>query len=94
MVPGTTPRSGPTTRANPARPVPRREPFSQVVRPSPTQGAQFPVTVDVDLPAPIRARCTELGDGALYAVKTLARQPADDPRLGERAGRLGSARFP
>ncbi|MFJ7945080.1 hypothetical protein ACIQ6K_15730 [Streptomyces sp. NPDC096354] len=48
------------------------------------------MTVDVDLPAHIRARCTELGDGALYAVKTLARQLADDPCLGERAGRLGA----
>ncbi|MEU2060982.1 SMI1/KNR4 family protein [Streptomyces sp. NPDC013455] len=47
------------------------------------------MTVDVDLPDHIRARCTELGDGVLYAVRTLARQLADDPRLGERAGRLG-----
>ncbi|MGW3622522.1 SMI1/KNR4 family protein [Streptomyces sp. NPDC000880] len=47
------------------------------------------MTVNVDLPDHIRARCTELGDGVLYAVKTLARQLADDPRLGERAGRLG-----
>ncbi|WP_406387737.1 SMI1/KNR4 family protein [Streptomyces sp. NBC_00887] len=47
------------------------------------------MTVDVDLPDHIRARCIELGDGVLYAVKTLARQLADDPRLGERAGRLG-----
>lgn len=47
------------------------------------------MTVNVDLPDRIRARCTELGDGVLYAVKTLAQQLADDPRLGERAGRLG-----
>lgn len=46
------------------------------VSPSPTQGARFPVTVSVDLPDRIRARCTELGDGVLYAVKTLARQLA------------------
>lgn len=43
----------------------------------------------VDLPDHIRARCGELGDGVLYAIKTLARQLAEDPRLGERAGRLG-----
>ncbi|MFJ3235577.1 SMI1/KNR4 family protein [Streptomyces sp. NPDC086787] len=60
-----------------------------VVSPSPTQGACFPVTVIVDLPDHVRARCAELGAGVLYAVKTLARQLADDPRLGERAGRLG-----
>ncbi|GAA3477154.1 hypothetical protein [Streptomyces yanii] len=47
------------------------------------------MTVNVDLPDHIRARCTELGDGVLYAVKTLARQLADDPRLGERVDRLG-----
>lgn len=51
------------------------------VRPSPTQGACFPVTVNVDLPDHICTRCTVLGDGVLYAVKTLARQLADDPRL-------------
>ncbi|MET8274213.1 hypothetical protein [Streptomyces sp. NPDC005096] len=46
------------------------------------------MTVNVDLPEHIRARCTELGDGVLHAVKTLARQLADDPHLGERTGRL------
>jgi hypothetical protein len=43
----------------------------------------------VDLPDHIRAHCGELDDGVLYAVKTLARRLAEDPRLGERAGRLG-----
>ncbi|MFI8219870.1 SMI1/KNR4 family protein [Streptomyces sp. NPDC085932] len=43
----------------------------------------------VDLPDHIQARCSELGDGVLYAIKTLARQLAEDPRLGEQAGRRG-----
>ncbi|MFJ6012887.1 SMI1/KNR4 family protein [Streptomyces sp. NPDC092952] len=47
------------------------------------------MTVSVDLPDHVRARCTELGDGALYAVKTLVRQLTDDPHLGERTGSLG-----
>ncbi|MBW8707303.1 hypothetical protein MBT84_47480 [Streptomyces sp. MBT84] len=36
------------------------------------------MTVNVDLPDHIRARCAELGDGVLYAVKTLVWQLADD----------------
>ncbi|MFI2368113.1 SMI1/KNR4 family protein [Streptomyces sp. NPDC018833] len=47
------------------------------------------MTVIVDVPDYMRERCARLGGGVLYAVKVLARQLADEPRLGERTGRLG-----
>jgi hypothetical protein len=47
------------------------------------------LTVTVDIPDHIRDLCAHLGDGVPYAVKVLARQLADDPRLGQRTGRLG-----
>lgn len=40
------------------------------------------------IPAHIRDRCIQLGNGALYAVKVLARQLQDDPQLGEPTGNL------
>ncbi|MEU3822450.1 SMI1/KNR4 family protein [Streptomyces sp. NPDC030392] len=47
------------------------------------------MTVTVDIPDRIRDLCARLGDGVPYAVKVLARQLADNPRLGKRTGRLG-----
>ncbi|MFE6962992.1 SMI1/KNR4 family protein [Streptomyces sp. NPDC057696] len=40
------------------------------------------------IPAHIRDRCIQLGNGALYAVKVLGRQLQDDPQLGEPTGDL------
>jgi cell wall assembly regulator SMI1 len=45
--------------------------------------------VTVGIPDHIRDLCARLGGGVPYAVKVLARQLADDPRLGKRTGRPG-----
>ncbi|MEU6460209.1 SMI1/KNR4 family protein [Streptomyces sp. NPDC047065] len=47
------------------------------------------MTVTVHIPETLREEATAISAGAAYALKTLALQLAEDPRLGNRLGRPG-----